>query len=222
MFGIVLLKISQISPLSEKDERNITHKGHSAEMQGGAQPSRYEELRRLRKRQGRGGHKGATLSFVPRPLWRRGAAAVPTGARLVHPPWCLEARASSRQRCRHAAGHSPRARCSRHLPPLSAHALFAVPRIRNAHGMYVCRKAKNSQARTGHQRGMGGRWTDDDDTHERHIDTNKLTRHTASGLPHTLSGRTHHSGPRPPCRPPSTHGAKGSNNSTQTQAGDRE
>ena len=35
------------------------------------------------------------------------------------------------------------------------------------------------QARTGHQRGMGGRWTDDDDTHERHTDTNRLlTRHT--------------------------------------------
>ena len=33
---------------------------------------------------------------------------------------------------------------------------------------------------------MGGRWTDDDDTHERHTDTNKLTRHTASWLPHTL------------------------------------
>ena len=30
--------------------------------------------------------------------------------------------------------------------------------------MYVCRKVKNSQARTGHQRGMGGRETDDDDT----------------------------------------------------------
>ena len=29
---------------------------------------------------------------------------------------------------------------------------------------------KNSQARTGHQRGMGGRKTDDDDTHERHTD----------------------------------------------------
>ena len=28
--------------------------------------------------------------------------------------------------------------------------------------MHVCRKEKNSQARTGHQRGMGGRWTDDD------------------------------------------------------------
>ena len=56
---------------------------------------------------------------------------------------------------------------------------------------------KNSQARTGHQRGthrqrkqrgkpnqrqcraqrgMGGRGTDDDDTHEQHTDTNKLTR----------------------------------------------
>ena len=47
-------------------------------------------------------------------------------------------------------------------------------------GMYVCRKMNNSQARTGHQRGMGGRGTDDDDTHEQHTDTNKLTRHTAS------------------------------------------
>ena len=64
------------------------------------------------------------------------------------------------------------------------------------------RKVKNSQARTGHQRGMGGRWTDDDDTHERHTDTNRLTRHTASWLPHTLSRRTHNSGPHPPCRPP--------------------
>jgi len=48
--------------------------------------------------------------------------------------------------------------------------------------MYVyVRKVKNSQARTGHRRGMGGRWTVgqmiDDDTHERHTDTNKLTRH---------------------------------------------
>ena len=66
----------------------------------------------------------------------------------------------------------------------------------------VCRKMNNSQARTGHQRGMGGRWTDDDDTHERHTDTNKLTRHTASWLPHTLSWRTHNSRPHPPCRPP--------------------
>ena len=39
---------------------------------------------------------------------------------------------------------------------------------------------KNSQARTGHQRGMDGRETDDDDTLERHTDTNKLTRHSAS------------------------------------------
>ena len=42
----------------------------------------------------------------------------------------------------------------------------------------------------------------DDDTHERHTDTNRLTRHTASWLPHTLSRRTHNSGPHPPCRPP--------------------
>ena len=41
---------------------------------------------------------------------------------------------------------------------------------------------------------MDGRETDDDDTLERHTDTNKLTGHTASGLPHILSGRTHHSG----------------------------
>ena len=68
--------------------------------------------------------------------------------------------------------------------------------------MYVCRKMNNSQARTGHQRGMGGRGTDDDDTHERHTDTNKLTRHTASWLPHTLSWRTHNSRPRPPLSPP--------------------
>ena len=60
----------------------------------------------------------------------------------------------------------------------------------------------NSRARTGHQRGMGGRGTDDDDTHERHTDTNKLTRHTASWLPHTLSWRTHNSGPHSSCRPP--------------------
>ena len=71
------------------------------------------------------------------------------------------------------------------------------------------RKVKNSQARTGHQRGMGGRGTDDDDTHEQHTDTNKLTRHTASRLPHTLSWRTHNSGPHPPCRPPALQGAKG-------------
>ena len=79
----------------------------------------------------------------------------------------------------------------------------------------------NSQARTGHQRGMGGRETDDDDTHERHTDTNKLTRHTASGLPHILSGRTHHSGHVPPVAPPSTPRCQETNNSTTTQTGDR-
>ena len=87
--------------------------------------------------------------------------------------------------------------------------------------LYVCRKVKNSQARTGHQRGMGGRKTDDDDTHERHTDTNKLTRHTASGLPHILSGRTHHSGHVPPVAPPSTPRCQETNNSTTTQTGDR-
>ena len=38
------------------------------------------------------------------------------------------------------------------------------------------RKAKNSLARTGHQRGMGGRETDDDDTLERHTDTQTHTQ----------------------------------------------
>ena len=48
--------------------------------------------------------------------------------------------------------------------------------------MYVCRKVKNCVRLRdpGHQRGMGGRETDDDDTHGQHTDTNKLTRHTAS------------------------------------------
>ena len=80
--------------------------------------------------------------------------------------------------------------------------------------MYVCRKMNNSQARTGHQRVMGGRGTDDDDTHERHTDTNKLTRHTASWLPHTLSSRTHNSRPRiPPVVSPSQV-AEGTNRGT--------
>ena len=76
--------------------------------------------------------------------------------------------------------------------------------------MYVCRKMNNSQARTGHanERGMrmgvdaGQMTTTRRDTHERHTDTNRLTRHTASWLPHTLSWRTHNSGPHSPCRPP--------------------
>ena len=80
---------------------------------------------------------------------------------------------------------------------------------------------KNSQARTGHQRGMGGRWTDDDDTHERHTDTNRLTRHTASWLPHTLSWRTHNSRQRSPCRPPQHPRCQESNSSKQTQTSDR-
>ena len=71
------------------------------------------------------------------------------------------------------------------------------------------------------QRGMDGRETDDDDTLERHTDTNKLTRHTASGLPHILSGRTHHSGHVPPVAPPSTPRCQETNNSTTTQTGDR-
>ena len=79
--------------------KNTTHsltlQGTFCEMQGGAQP--WEELRRLKKRQDRG---GATK------VWRRGAAAVPTGARKERRPWKPACRASSRQRCRHAAGHA--------------------------------------------------------------------------------------------------------------------
>ena len=59
---------------------------------------------------------------------------------------------------------------------------------------------------------MGGRETDDDDTHERHTDTNKLTRHTASWLPHTLSWRTHTAltqGHAPPVAPPPAQQTKG-------------
>ena len=57
---------------------------------------------------------------------------------------------------------------------------------------------------------------------ERHTDTNKLTRHTASGLPHTLSGRTHHSGHVPPVAPPQhSKVCQETNNSTTTQTGDR-
>ena len=93
--------------------------------------------------------------------------------------------------------------------------------VQDARPMYVCRKMNNSQARTGHQRGMGGRETDDDDTHERHKDTNRLTRHTTSWLPHILSGRTHHSGHVPPVAPPSTPRCQETNNSTTTQTGDR-
>ena len=50
--------------------------------------------------------------------------------------------------------------------------LFVLVPVR----MYVCRKVKNSQARTGHQRGMGGRGTDDDDTLERHTDSARQSR----------------------------------------------
>ena len=103
------------------------------------------------------------------------SASPPSQESLRRLPWCTCVSASARQ--------SRAQCCAREF-------------------MYVCRKMKNSQARTGHQRGMGGRGTDDDDTHERHTDTNRLTRHTASWLPHTLSWRTHNSGPHSPYRPP--------------------
>ena len=44
----------------------------------------------------------------------------------------------------------------------------------NLNEVRLGRKVKNSQARKPHQRGMGGRGTDDDDTHERQTDTNRL------------------------------------------------
>ena len=81
---------------------------------------------------------------------------------------------------------APRAGCR----PSRRAASRPCPPARLPAPMYVCRKVKNSQARTGHRRGMGGRETGDDGTHERHTDTNKLTRRTASWLPHTLSWRT--------------------------------
>ena len=70
--------------------------------------------------------------------------------------------------------------------------------------MYVCRKMNNSQARTGHQRGMDGRETDDDvDDTPSDTQTQTSSHDTQpAGLPHTLSGRTHNSRPRSPCRPP--------------------
>ena len=69
--------------------------------------------------------------------------------------------------------------------------------------MYVGQGEEQSGSDWTPTRYVGGRGTDeDDDTHERHTDTNKLTRHTASWLPHTLSRRTHNSRPHPPCRPP--------------------
>jgi len=76
--------------------------------------------------------------------------------------------------------------------------------------MYVCRKVKNSQARTGHQRGMGGRETDagqmtatrssDTQTHTSSQDTHviQLGCHTPRVGVHITLGHV----PRPPCRPP--------------------
>ena len=54
---------------------------------------------------------------------------------------------------------------------------FRRPALQGAKGnteVRLGRKVKNRQARPGHQRGMGGRWTDDDDTIERHTDTSRL------------------------------------------------
>ena len=41
-----------------------------------------------------------------------------------------------------------------------------------------------------------------------------------AGLPHTLSGRTHHSRPRSPCHPPQHPRCQGTNNSKRAQTGD--
>ena len=57
---------------------------------------------------------------------------------------------------------------------------------------------------------MDGRETDDDDTLERHTDTNKLTGHSASwAATHPEWTYTSLRGHVPPATPPSTRGAKG-------------
>ena len=89
------LKDKERKRIDNNGTHNFTLQGAFCEMQGGAQP--WEELRRLKKRRDRG---GATK------VWRRGAAAVPTGARKERRPWKPACRASSRQCRRHPAGHA--------------------------------------------------------------------------------------------------------------------
>ena len=65
--------------------------------------------------------------------------------------------------------------------------------------MYVCRKVKNSQARTGHRRGMGGRWTEK----EGYTTPSTLGAGALLGAPRSLPLRAPHptSTPRGPSRP---------------------
>ena len=66
--------------------------------------------------------------------------------------------------------------------------------------MYVCRKVKNSQARTGHQRGMGGRGTDDHDTLEsdthRHKQAHKTKKERKKQAHKTMKERNKTDNPR--------------------------
>ena len=65
---------------------------------------------------------------------------------------------------------------------------------------------------------MGGRGTDDDDTHEQHTDTNKLTRHTASvAATHPESAYTYLKAAPLLSPPPALQGAKGTHKGTTTQ-----
>ena len=68
---------------------------------------------------------------------------------------------------------------------------------------------------------MDGRETDDDDTLERHTDTNKLTRHSASWAathPEWTYTSLKATFPLPP---PQHSRCQGTNNSKQTQTGDK-
>ena len=67
-------------------------------------------------------------------------------------------------------------------PARNGHLPRERPMVCMRYEYVMCRKAKNSQARTGHQRGMGGRGTGVDGTRERHTDTHKLTQETLSQL----------------------------------------
>ena len=118
-----------------------------------------------------------------------------------------------------AAGHAAAPCHSCHyrrpsLPPRSPSPSMPPPPRppRQSEGGDACAKYPHRalRARTGHQRGrMGGRWTDDDDTHERHTDTNKLTRHTASvAATHPEWAYTSLKATSPLSPPPALQGAK--------------
>ena len=73
----------------------------------------------------------------------------------------------------------------------------------NLNEVRLGRKVKNSQARKPHQRGMGGRGTDDDDTHERQTGTNRLNIVNVQTTP--LSRPARCAGRHPAMRPARQH-----------------